>query len=575
MTNNSVTLKADDIKYIQTLNPELIDQNSDPAIIYRLLGIIESAFSDIAELKQEVQSLRDEVNRLKGEKGKPNIRKNRGKPENYSSEENRKRSDKSAPKGRKARNHKVQINREEVCTVPKEILPEDAIFKGYSTVIVQDLKIQPDNVKFLIERYYSRSTGKTYSGSRPDGYEGEYGPGIKSLLFGLKYCCNVSEPAIGDFLTHHGVYISGSTISRHLIQNLESFHDETNEIIQSGLKSTTFQQIDDTGARVNGRQCYTQIVCNPYYTSFHTIPHKDRLSILQLLLGPHKLQFQFNKEAFELLRILKLSSPIISYLKKNCAGLILSEESLNEYLLHLPTRNKAIEMICRRIKEAAGIAWYHNQTVWPVIGTLLSDDAKQFNHIAEKHALCWIHAGRSLKKLNPLNPVFQKILLKKLEEFWEYYHLLAEFKEKPIKEEIVTLQKRFDEIFSVKTYYQALDERLKAILNNKDKLLQVLWNPQIPLHNNESELGARAQVRKRDVSLHTITPEGTKAVDTFLSLRETTRKLGVNFFEYLYDRITKINQIERLGVTLLRKVGLSVDSDHYLCSSSSKNCVLV
>jgi hypothetical protein len=40
------------------------------------------------------------------------------------------------------------------------------------------------------------------------------------------------------------------------------------------------------------------------------------------------------------------------------------------------------------------------------------------------------------------------------------------------------------------------------------------------------ELEPRA---KKDVSIHTITHEGTKALDTFLSLKETTKKCGVNF----------------------------------------------
>ena len=108
------------------------------------------------------------------------------------------------------------------------------------------------------------------------------------------------------------------------------------------------------------------------------------------------------------------------------------------------------------------------------------------------------------------------------------------------------------------------------VATNKDKLLQILTNPELPLHNNKSELGARAQVRKRDVSLHTITPDGTKAVDTFLSLKETTKKLGVNFFEYLYDRITKTRGIERLVNTILSKVGLPVSIDHSWSTILSK-----
>jgi hypothetical protein len=313
--------------------------------------------------------------------------------------------------------------------------------------------------------------------------------------------------------------------------------------------------MDDTGARVNGEQHYTQIICNPYYTSFHTIPHKDRLSILRVLLGDNPLQYLFNEEAFRLLTIFKLPSVVITYLQKNCSGLVLDEDGLIQYLHQLPTKNKSIDQLHRRIKEASGIAWYHNQTSWPVISTLLTDDAPQFDHITVNHALCWIHAGRNLKKLNPLNPAFQEILQIKIDEFWEYYRFLTEFKEHRNGDVVKDIEEIFDEIFDIETGYQALDERLKVIARNKDKLLVVLRNPDYPLHNNASELGARVQVRKRDVSLHTITREGTEAVDTFLTLKETTRKLGINFFQFLFDRITKKGIIDKLGDIILRKAG--------------------
>jgi len=66
-----------------------------------------------------------------------------------------------------------------------------------------------------------------------------------------------------------------------------------------------------------------------------------------------------------------------------------------------------------------------------------------------------------------------------------------------------------------------------------------LKHPEVPLHNNESELGARAQVRKRDVSLHTMTEDGTKANDTFLTIVETAKKLGVSAYAYIHDRVSK------------------------------------
>jgi len=562
-------LKSDDITFLKSFTSERINQFSEPEVIYRFLGILESALTEINELKQEVQSLRDEVNHLKGEQGKPNIRGKKKPPTDISSEKERSQPNKSKKIGRQPRNNDVKITRIERCRVEINLLPPDAIFKGYTSVIVQDFKIELDNIEFQVEHYYSPSTELTYSGKRPSGYEGGFGPNVKSLIIGLKYGCNMSEPCIESFLTHHGIFISKSTISRYLTHNLEKFHEEKDEITYSGLISTRYQQLDDTGARVNGEQWATQILCNPYYTSYHTIPHKDRLSILQLLLGPFELRFEFNEFTFELLKELKQSSTVIEYLKSKCFGMILDEKKLDDILFYLPTKNKALETIHRRIKEAAGITWYHNQDEWPVVEILLTDDAPQFDHLAIHHALCWIHAGRSLKKLNPLSPAYQEMIKNKLDQFWQYYHQLNEYKEHPELMSTKFLNEKFDEIFTQKTGYLVLDDKLEAIFKNKEKLLLVLKYPDIPLHNNESERGARAQVRKRDVSLHTITNEGTKALDTFLSLRETTKKCGVNFFEYLYDRITKSENIQRLALTILNKAGIDWSILSIKCKSLS------
>ena len=151
--------------------------------------------------------------------------------------------------------------------------------------------------------------------------------------------------------------------------------------------------------------------------------------------------------------------------------------------------------------------------------------------------------------------MYQDILEGVLNEFWNYYQMLREYSIKPDMDKKKDLEDRFEQIFQRKTGYSDLDNRLNSIAGNKSKLLLVLDYPDIPLHNNAAELGARAQVRRRDVSLHTITPEGTSAVDTFLTITQTAIKLGVSFYDYLRDRITKANKIERLAITLLNKAG--------------------
>ncbi|HEU0021034.1 MAG TPA: hypothetical protein VFR55_05085 [Dehalococcoidia bacterium] len=75
----------------------------------------------------------------------------------------------------------------------------------------------------------------------------------------------------------------------------------------------------------------------------------------------------------------------------------------------------------------------------------------------------------------------------------------------------------------------------------------VLAHPEIPLHNNSAELGARQRVRKRKISFGPRVADGAKAWDTFMSLAATTRKLGVNFYRYIQDRVSGANQVPQLS----------------------------
>ena len=105
-----------------------------------------------------------------------------------------------------------------------------------------------------------------------------------------------------------------------------------------------------------------------------------------------------------------------------------------------------------------------------------------------------------------------------------------------------------------------MDERKALTLAKKDPLLMVLSHPEILLHNNPAELGARQRVRKRDVSLQARTTEGIAAWDTFQTLVSTANKLGVNIFQYFYDRIAQTNLLPRLA-TLIEQRAKEVQFD--------------
>ena len=125
-------------KAIEEINAN-INSITDPvakAIISQLLNIIEALTQENKVLKAENQKLRDENNKLKGGNGKPNIRQQ--SKQNLSSEKERKKKKK---KNKKSKNNKknIKIDHTIELTVDANILPEDAVFKGYQTVIVQDI----------------------------------------------------------------------------------------------------------------------------------------------------------------------------------------------------------------------------------------------------------------------------------------------------------------------------------------------------------------------------------------------------------------------------------------------------
>ena len=376
------------------INPDEI-QDKRYATAFRILfAIIEKQNEEIEALKVENQKLRDEINLLKGEQTKPRIRGSK-KNDDISSENERKERNPLKTRESNARKDKIEIHHTETCRVDKSILPNDSIFNGYRYVTIRDIVVKPWNTNYEIEIFYSPSEGKTDSGKLPDGVKGEFGPGLRTLILTLYHVANVSEPKIHEFLENMGVWISRATISRIVTEDNDLFHEEKSEIFQAGLSSTTYQQIDDTSAKVNGNNWYTQIICNPYYAAYFTVPHKNRETILDILLCGNEKTYCFNEEAFELLETFNIPQLWIEKLSSS-KGKTYNNEEMSRKMDYVfsPDGYKSIKM---RVLEACSIAAYHRMTNIPVVTTLLSDDAPQFKQIAYHHALCWIMMGETTR----------------------------------------------------------------------------------------------------------------------------------------------------------------------------------
>jgi hypothetical protein len=181
---------------------------------------------------------------------------------------------------------------------------------------------------------------------------------------------------------------------------------------------------------------------------------------------------------------------------------------------------------------------------------LITDDAKQYYNLSMICCLCWIHEIRHYKKLNPYLGYYKQILDLFLHELFELYRIIQLFKiyhNDILKEYILS---RFEALIFKSYGYNELELRLTATWGNRDRLFQVLDYPYIPLHNNESEIAAREPVVKKKISYGTRSELGKCAWENGLSIKDTCRKLGVSFFQYMHDIYSKSFAMPRLAEIL-------------------------
>lgn len=534
----------------ETLNALDLSQIQDPharQAIRVLLNLVEVLQHDNRTLREENQRLRDENNRLKGEQGKPKVKANTPKQptQDYSSEGERHPSRERGKRGKRA---PIPIDREQVLPVAPETLPPDAEFKGYEEVVVQDIIVRTDNVLFRKEKFYSASERRSYLAEMPTGYSGEFGPGIHALVVVFAFACQMTEPKILSFLHHSGIQISAGEVSNLVVKGHEQFHQEKDAVFEAGLRSGPWQQTDDTATRVNGQTQHCHVIDNPLHTTYLTLPGKDRLSVIDALRNGQPRVFRYTEDAEAWLDATKVSQATRKQLTHLPRDVDMDEATVRQWLtLHVPGLGVQTRKL---VMDALAVAAYQAQREWPIVQLLVCDDAAQFTLVTDELALCWVHEGRHYKKLTPSVPLHRQLLDTFVGEFWQFYDELLVYRERPTAQERWRLEAGFETLFMRTTGYWALDERIRKTWAKKESLLMVLAHPELPLHNNASELAARQRVRKRAISFGPRTAEGARAWDTFMSLGATSRKLGVNFLQYLHDRIVGAKQIPWLATII-------------------------
>jgi hypothetical protein len=524
--------------------------------IRALLALVEAQATEIQALRTENQQLRDELARLKGGSGRPKI--GPGKSTSGSTDDSSEQERRSAPQSwqKRGKQDRVRIDRTERVAVDPATLPADAVFKGYERVVVQNLVLRTDTVAFELAVWYAPSERRSYRAKRPAGYDdGTFAADLRALVLELAYRGGMSETKIHELLVAHGITISAGTVSALLTESRAAFATEARGVLRAGLESTPYQHLDDTSTRVDGASHYCQILCNPFYTAYQTTPGKDRRTIVGVLRGGRPAAYRYDHEAERHLAFLGLAAAAQARVRAALPRDQELDEAQLARLLDGPLDRLGPRQR-EQVREALAVAAYLADPDWPVVRTLVCDDAPQFRAITPELALCWIHEGRHFKQLTPWLPQYRAILADILDQFWTYYRELLAYRAQPTPEDRDRLDARFDALFGTVTGYHELDRRLALTRDKKPELLLVLEHPELPLHNNPAELGARQRVRKRDVSFGPRSPAGSAAWDTFMTLAATTRKLGLDFATYLRDRFTQAGQIPPLADLITARAAL-------------------
>jgi hypothetical protein len=509
--------------------------------------LVDHLLRVIEELRAENRQLREEIGRLKGLPRRPTIRPSTLNAPHPDPAHKKKRRGKRPGSTKRHKTGELIIH--ETIPVPLEGLPEGARQNGYEEFVVQDLKIEAHNVCYRRLRYLL-SDGTSQTAPLPADVQGHFGAGLRSYVLYQHHQNGVTQPLIREELLELGIDISAGQIDRLLTEGHEQFHEEKDALLPAAREVSRYFQADDTGARHLGKNAYTTVIANPLFASFTTTASKSRVNFLKLLRAPHE-EYVWNEDAWNY----AASEGLSLELRARLAGaaskgirIISSDRAWERQLAAWRIRGDEPRRI---VTEAALFGTLMHYELY-VGQPLVSDDAGQFKISGLLHALCWLHAERSIRKLVPLSPREQEAIDGVRDAVWKYYQRLRAYRESPTSQRKTALERDFDRLFRRRTGFADLNEALRRIHEKRDDLLLVLERPEIPLHNNLSENDIREWAKKRKISAGTRSELGRRCRDTFVSLKKTCRKLGVSFWRYLQDRIRGVYEVLTLP-ELVRK----------------------
>lgn len=521
----------------------------------KLLAFITQQQEHIVQLQERIKILENEITRLKKLNPKPDIKPNTKpsdshddngnnnddsqshdhesdeEPESADSELSDRKSDVDKPnhhtKRQSTKPDKPPVTEEAV--IAPDSIPEGSTRHGRDAFYVQELELHSKTICYWLEKWVTPE-GKVISGLPPSALNGHhFGPQLRAFILHQYFACGVTQPQLLEFLWDIGVSISSGELSNLITKGHESFHQEKDELLATGIRCSRYLQTDDTGARHQGQNGYCTVITNELFTWFGTTESKSRENFLTLLHRPYRT-YVLNAEAISYLREHKFAKKWQRILTQYQDVHFLSEKAWKAFM-------NDIGLTGSRNRQRASEAMLYGSLISHGFNLVtFSDGAGQFNVFA--HAQCWVHAARPMEKVIPVNRQQVNAQYWCLSWFWDIYRDLKAFRESPSGEKAAEIRAAFKSLIQTQTGCSGLQEALAGLAVIEQELLMVLDNPVLPLHNNLSESQIREHVKRRKISGGTKSEDGRRSRDTFASLKKTCRQYGLSFWHYLTDRLT-------------------------------------
>ncbi len=512
--------------------PSVSEEILSHPYVQHLHKIIEGLVKKVESMEAEISELKEEVAKLKKVPKRPKI-----KPSRLDEEKgDKKRSKGSKRAGSEKRKKKKDLPIDERRKLKANDVPKGWVLAGYKPYVVQDIILRRNNIKYEREIWGSPDGSQRIIADLPSSIEGrDFGEEIRRYIISLYNESHVTQPIIYNHLINLGVDISTGSINFILNEDKanEIFEEELMDVVEHGIRKSKELRVDDTGARHKGKNGFCTCVHSDLFTYFESSSSKSRINFLRILQVKHK-DYHLNEVALAYFRAQGLSPKYIRVLELDQGLVLEDEQALVQYLKHL---NYTAKYAVRIITEGfmIGSLVEHGFDTEKIIH---SDGAGQFNLF--NHALCWKHAERPLVKLRIHNDIQQKKWDEKMDAYWQLYQDLKAYKKVSSlaqKRRKAKLEKRFDDLCQGVKNFEALNSFFEDLSNKKEEMLMVLKFPVTSLHNNSTEGQIREFAKRRKISGSTRSDKGRKSRDIFTSLKKTCKKLGVNFWDYLMDRI--------------------------------------